>query len=59
MFPLKSSRAVMMLQHYMYESPVTYANLYLLYGDAADYLRQPFSPTGNKDSQIWMCSWEI
>ena len=43
MAPIKQSRAVLMLQHYMFESPLTFANLYMFYGDNADYLRQPVS----------------
>lgn len=42
--PLKSSRSIKMLQHFMYRTPSTYVNLYLLYGDPADYLRTPFTP---------------
>lgn len=44
MAPIKQSRAVLMLQHYMFESPLTFANLYMFYGDNADYLRRPISP---------------
>ncbi len=43
MASVKDSRAVLMLQHFMFESPLTFANLYMFYGDNADYLRQPFS----------------
>ena len=46
--PIKSSRAVMMLQHYMYQNPSTYANLYLLEGDNANYLRPPFTENWQK-----------
>jgi len=46
--PLKSSRAFMMLQHFMYQDPETYEKLYLLYGDAAGYARTPFSPLWQK-----------
>jgi hypothetical protein len=41
---VKSSRAFIMLQHYMFRDPATFARVYLTYGDAADYLRTPFSP---------------
>ena len=40
---VKSSRALEMLQHFMYQDPQSYLNLYLMYGDNADYLRPPFS----------------
>lgn len=46
--PLKSSRAFLMLQHFMYQDPETYVKLYLLYGDAAGYARTPFSPMWQK-----------
>jgi hypothetical protein len=41
---LKGSRAVVMLQHFMYQNPQTFANLYMAYGDNADFLRVPFTP---------------
>jgi hypothetical protein len=41
--PLKSVRSIKMLQHFMYRAPSTYVDLYLLYGDPADYLRPPFT----------------
>lgn len=43
MTPIKQSRAVLMLQHFMFQSPITFGNLYMFYGDNADYLRQPFT----------------
>ena len=46
--PVKESRAVYMLQHFMYQDPDTYLRLYLLYGDAADFVRTPFSPAWQK-----------
>jgi hypothetical protein len=42
--PLKESRAITVLQHFMYLKPETYANLFMYYGDNADYLRTPLSP---------------
>ena len=42
--PLKNSRSATILEHFMYQNPATYENLYLLSGDTADYLRVPFSP---------------
>lgn len=42
--PVKENRSVTMLEHFMYETPATYANLFLYYGDNADYLRTPLSP---------------
>ncbi len=41
--PLKASRAFLLLQHFILQSPATYANMYLGYGNAPDYLRQPFN----------------
>ena len=43
--PIKSSRAFMMLQHFMYQNPATTANIQLLHGDGSDYVRPPFSPS--------------
>jgi hypothetical protein len=48
MASVKESRAVLMLQHFMFQSPLTFANLYMLYGDNADYLRQPFTSRWQK-----------
>ncbi len=45
---LKESRAALILQHFMYQDQATYANLYLAYGDKADFLRLPFSPRWQK-----------
>lgn len=41
---MKQSRVALMLQHFMYQDPDTYAKLYLAYGDKADFLRPPFTP---------------
>ena len=41
--PLKESRAITMLQHFMYQNPETYTNLFMYYGDNADYVRTPLS----------------
>jgi len=47
--PLKDdSRALMMLQHFMYEDPEIHTKLYLLHGDEGDYLRTPFTPVWQK-----------
>jgi len=45
---LKQSRAAIVLQHFMYQNPETYAKLYLTYGDKADFMRVPFSPRWEK-----------
>jgi hypothetical protein len=46
LLPIKQSRTMYMLQHQLYQDPVTYSQLYLLYGDnAAGYLSQSLSPT--------------
>ncbi len=42
--PFKESRALYMLQHFLYQDPDTFLNLFLLYGDNAGYLRTPFTP---------------
>lgn len=42
--PLKSSRAAMVLLHFMYQNPSTYATLFLKQGDNAGYLKPSFSP---------------
>jgi hypothetical protein len=45
--PVKSSRASMMLRHFMYRDPTTYLRISLGYGGAAgyaDYLTPPYSP---------------
>jgi hypothetical protein len=39
-----NSRTALGVEHYFFESPDTYARFYLLYGDKADFLRQPFTP---------------
>jgi hypothetical protein len=43
---LKSSRAVVAAQHYLFGRPDLYVPLYLHYGDRADFLRPPFT-------QLW------
>ena len=40
---LKSSRAVLVAQHFLFQNPSIYLPLYLRYGDKADFLRPPFS----------------
>ncbi len=42
--PLKESRSVYMLENTMYHRPDTYADLFLLHGDDAGYLRSTLSP---------------
>ena len=42
--PLDHSRALYMLQHFLYQDPQSYLNLYLLSADNSGYLRKPFSP---------------
>jgi len=41
---LRSSRAVVAAEHFMFSRPDLYVPLYLHYGDRADFLRQPLSP---------------
>ena len=41
---LKSSRSVVVAQHFLFQNPSIYLPLYLRYGDKADFLRPPFSP---------------
>ncbi len=41
---LKSSRSVIVAQHFLFRNPSIYIPLYLRYGDKADFLRPPFSP---------------
>lgn len=42
---LKLSRALVVAQHVLFETPSVYLPLYLRYGDKADFLRPPFSPS--------------
>ena len=41
---LKNSRTAMAVEHYMLQDPSTYLRLFMLYGDKADFLRNPLSP---------------
>lgn len=41
---LKTSRGVVVAQHFLFQNPSIYLPLYLRYGDKADFLRPPFSP---------------
>ena len=47
---LKSSRAVLVAQHFLFQNPSVYLPLYLRYGDKADFLRPPFTP--NWDARL-------
>lgn len=38
------SRAVLMVQHYLFSDEDTFLRLYLMYGDKADFLRTPLTP---------------
>jgi hypothetical protein len=38
------SRTLLVAQHFVFENRETYIRAYLMYGDKADYLRQPFTP---------------
>ena len=40
---IKSSRAVAVLQHFLFRKPSVYVPLYSNYGDNADFLRPPFT----------------
>jgi hypothetical protein len=42
--PLKESRAIVVLQHFLYSDPHRFLNLYLLHGVESDYLRTPPAP---------------
>jgi hypothetical protein len=42
--PLQESRVAYMAQHFLYQNPDTYLNLYLLYGDKAGYVRATLTP---------------
>ena len=43
--PLKQSRAIYMIQHFLYQNTGAFLDLYLLYGDKVGYLRDSLSPT--------------
>jgi hypothetical protein len=45
---VKNSRTSEVAEHFLFDDPATYVRLYLLYGDNADFLRQPFTPLWNK-----------
>ena len=38
------SRTLLVAQHFVFQNRETYIRAYLMYGDKADYLRQPFTP---------------
>jgi hypothetical protein len=38
------SRTLLVAQHFLFENRETFISAYLMYGDKADYLRQPFTP---------------
>ena len=40
---VSDSRTFFAARHFLYQDPATFAKLYLLYGDKADYLRPPFT----------------
>ena len=41
---LVESRTVLVAQHFLFQNRDTFLGMYLLYGDKADFLRQPFTP---------------
>lgn len=41
---LIQSRTVLIAQHFIFQNKETFLRTYLMYGDKADYLRQPFTP---------------
>lgn len=45
---LSQSKAALAAQYYLFQDSRQYVNLFLMYGDKADYLRQPFSPAWTK-----------
>jgi len=45
---LADSRTLLVAKHFLYQNTRTYARLYLLQGDTADFLRQPFTPAWEK-----------
>jgi hypothetical protein len=40
---LTGSRSVTAAEHFIFQDPATYLKMYLVYGDKADFLRQPFT----------------
>ena len=38
------SRTVLVAQHFLFQNRDTFIGMYMLYGDKADFLRQPFTP---------------
>lgn len=40
---VNNSRAVTVLEHFLFQDPSTYLRLYMVYGDRADFLRSPLS----------------
>jgi hypothetical protein len=42
------SRALVMVQHYLYSDRPTYVKLFMMYGDKADYVRAPLSALWQK-----------
>jgi hypothetical protein len=49
---LKESRTFAMAQHFMFRNRSVYLPLYLLYGDKADFLRPPFTPSWQARLQV-------
>jgi hypothetical protein len=49
----RSSRAVLIAQHFLYENLDTYLPLYLKHGDEADYLRPPLSVAWQRRLQLF------
>jgi hypothetical protein len=45
---LIQSRTVLVAQHFLFQNEQAFMKLYLLYGDKADFLRQPFTPAWQK-----------
>lgn len=41
---LVESRTVLVAQHFLFQNRDTFLRMYMLYGDKADFLRQPFTP---------------
>lgn len=41
---LVESRTVLVAQHFLFQNRDTFIRMYMLYGDKADFLRQPFTP---------------
>jgi len=41
---LVESRTVLVAQHFLFQNRGTFLRMYMLYGDKADFLRQPFTP---------------